>query len=267
MNYVLIPTLLIAAVLFAIGSAMARRSSNGKFLLLLLFGAAAALPGVVFALYYFKIFGEAIWLYKFRSIPFTELTASGAGFLAGLLDGKLVSDEKFRRIAGRPFFAGVLALGLIVPYLKPIVLRPRWNEFQNRWSDGVCLQTSESSCGPACAATLLKRRGQTMTEVEIARASFTSRTGTENWYLARALRKCGMDVRFVLQTNLSDAWPYPAIAGVRLPKSDNSGHFITVLDRRGDNYVIGDPIEGEINLSQAEFRRLYTFTGFFMVVK
>ena len=204
MNYALIPTLLIAAFLFAIGSGVGRKPGNPKFCLLLAPGILLAIPGIVFALYYFKIFGEPIWLYEFRSAPFSELIASGAGFLAGLLNGKLAPNEKFRRIAGRPFFAGALVIGLIIPYLKPIVLRPRWNEFRNNWSDGVCLQSSESSCGPACVTTLLRLRGQTVTEQEIARACFTSRTGTENWYLARTLRERGLSVQFVLQTNLAE---------------------------------------------------------------
>ena len=38
----------------------------------------------------------------------------------------------------------------------------------------------------------------------------------------------------------------PAIAGVRLPSSGNTGHFIAVLDRIGEKFVIGDPLEGRI---------------------
>lgn len=267
MNYAVIPTLLVAAVLFAVGDALERKANKLQINLLIVAGALAAIPGVVFAAYYFKIFREPIWLYEFRSRPFTELTASGAGFVAGLLHAKSKRSKQFRRIAGVTFFPGVLLIGLIIPYLKPMVLRPRWDEFQDRWADNICLQTSESSCGPACAATILKLRGKAASEKEIARACFTSRTGTESWYLARALRKLGLDVRFVLQPHLHDAWPFPAIAGVRLPQADNSGHFITILDRRDDKYVVGDPIEGEIALSQSDFQRRYTFTGFFMVVK
>ena len=161
-------------------------------------GTLIAVPGVVFAAYYLKIFGEPIWFYQFRSVPFTELTASGAGLLAGLLHGRFSENAQFRRIAGRRLFPGILAMGLLVPYLKPVVRPPHWNQFQDRWSDNVCLQTSESSCGPACAATLIRRFGKTATEEQIARASFTSRNGTENWYLARTLRNCGLDVQFAL---------------------------------------------------------------------
>jgi peptidase C39-like protein len=236
MNYLLIPTLLIAAILFVIGT-KSSRANKSVFLALCVVGVVAAMPGILFSAYYLKCLGEPILLYQFRSAPFSELTAGAAGFLTGLLHGKFLNNERFRRIAGRGFFVGVLALGLPVPYFKPIVRPPDWKQFQDKWLDDVCLQTSESSCGPACAATVLRRFGKNVTEEEIARESFTSRNGTENWYLARALRKRGLRVRFTFQSDPSKPWPFPSIAGVRLPASGNNGHFITVLDHMGDKYV------------------------------
>src|SRR5436190_14642264 len=214
-----------------------RRTKGNAFWSLNIFGLVIAIPGILFAAYYLKILGEPTWLYQFRSIRFSELSASAAGFLAGLLHGRFSANERFRRIAGSWFFPGILALGLLVPYLKPILRPPIWKQFQDRWSEDVCLQTSESSCGPACAATLLRRLGKPATEEEIARTSFTSRNGTENWYLARTLRKRGLEVRFVFEADPNKPWPFPAIAGVRLPSSGNTGHFISVLDFVGDKYV------------------------------
>jgi hypothetical protein len=266
-NYMLFPTLLIASILLAVGIGLGRRAKMPFLFWLCIFGLIIALPGIVFAAYYLKIFGEPIWLYKFRSVPFSELSAGGAGFLAGLLHGKFSQGVRFRRIAGRLFFPGILAIGLIVPYLKPLLRPPNWNQFQNRWSRDVCLQTSESSCGPACAATLLRKFGITATEKEIAAASLTSRNGTENWYLARALRARGLNVQFVFSPDLKNPWPYPAIAGVRLAESGGTGHFIAVLDRIGDEYVIGDPITGKSVQSQSDLLGSYEVTGFFMIVR
>jgi Peptidase C39 family len=233
MNYLLIPTLLIAAILFAAGVRAGCRATGFVFLAVSFVGLVIAIPGILFGAYYLKFLGEPVWLYEFRSVPFSELSAGGAGFLAGLLHGKFSTNERFRKIAGRWFFPVILALGLIVPYLKPILRPPDWKQFQDKWSDDVCLQTSESSRGPACAATLLRHLGKTATEQEIARASFTSRNGTENWYLARVLRRRGCEVRFLFEPDAGKPWPCPAIAGVRLPASGNNGHFITVLDRVG----------------------------------
>jgi hypothetical protein len=267
MNYFLYPTLLIAVALFAVGMRCGRDRNGLVLLALCAMGLAMAIPGILFATYYLKFLGEPIWLYQFRSMPYTELTAGGAGFMGGVLHEKFSRDERFRRIAGQWFFPVILALGLLVPFLKPILRPPHWKQFQNNWSDDVCLQTSESSCGPACAATLLHKMGKSATEEQIARASFTSRNGTENWYLARTLRHLGCEVRFTFEPDAGKPWPYPAIAGVRLPASGNNGHFITIMDRVGDKYVIGDPLEGKLIQSQAELRGTYDFTGFFMSVK
>jgi Peptidase C39 family len=210
MNYWFIPTLLLALILFGIGALLASKlESRLSFWLLTIVGVLTSVPAVVFAIYYLRVFNEPLWLYGFRSWPCSELAASGAGFLAGLLHGRYSSKQRFRRIAGRWFFPGTLILGLLVPYAKPILRPPRWGEFQDRWSEGVCLQTSESSCGPACAATLLRQLGKPATEKELARASYTSRSGTENWYLARTLRQRGIQVRFCVNRDPKDPLPIP----------------------------------------------------------
>src|SRR5688572_33422292 len=106
MNFLLIPTLLIALVLFGVAVWSTRRFANG-FYLLLVVGAVIAIPGILFSAYYLRIFGEPIWLYQFRSLPFAEITAGGAGFLAGLLHSRFGKNGRFQRIAGTWFFPGV----------------------------------------------------------------------------------------------------------------------------------------------------------------
>ncbi len=74
-------------------------------------------------------------------------------------------------------------------------------------------------------------------------------------------------MQFLLEPNPEKPWPFPAIAGVRLPGSGHTGHFITILDRAGDNYVVGDPLEGKMFEAQHKLREVYEFTGFFMVLR
>jgi hypothetical protein len=264
MNYWLIPTLVLGFALFGLGAVAGRRTAGVAFYSILVLALLAAIPGIVFDLYYFKVLGEPIWLYQFRSVPGSELTAAGAGFLAGWLHGRFSKWARFQKTIGSRLFAIILFFGLLGPYVKPILRPPLWDEFQDRWEGEVCLQTSESSCGPACAATLLRMLGKPVGEKQIARESFTSRNGTENWYLARTLRKHGATVEFVLQSDTKQPWPYPAIAGVRL---GNSGHFITILEQHGDQYVIGDPLGGRHAQSPDAWQQNYHFTGFFMTVK
>jgi len=263
MNYWLIPTLLLALLLFWSGVLLARRMSKGfPFYLFASFGLLASIPAFVFSAYYLRVLNEPIWLYEIRSLPGAELAASGAGFLAGLLHGRYACKPRFSRVAGKWFFPGALVLGLLIPYAKPILRPSRWSQFQDRWSDGVCLQTSESSCGPACAATLLRELGKPASEKDIAQQSLTCRSGTENWYLARTLRRNGVKVEFLFTP--SKPWPIPSIAGVRLSNLGNSGHFITILGREGDKFIIGDPLEGRLVLSNSALEANYAFTGFFM---
>jgi ABC-type bacteriocin/lantibiotic exporter with double-glycine peptidase domain len=113
---------------------------------------------------------------------------------------------------------------------------------------------------------LLRLHDKQTTEEQIARESYTSRTGTENWYLARTLRGRGLDVQFLL-LKPNEPWPFPAIAGVRLSSAGNSGHFVAVLGHEGDNYILGDPLDGKVVLSRSAFEKIYSFTGFFMTVK
>jgi hypothetical protein len=261
-NPLLIPTLLLTLALFVLGQKISQ-SYNSRWL------AAgfplAAMPAIVFAAYYTKIFGEAKWLYLFRSWPFTELSAAGIGLIAGWLQHQRSQRPQLKRIAS-PFlipFLTVLCVG--APYLKQMVLRLDWAKFENRWDEEVCLQSSESSCGPAAAATLLRHFGKNANELEIARASFTTRRGTENWYLIRAIRQLGLEVDYaVLTPGLSNAL-FPSIAGVRLNQTGNSGHFITLLAKDGESFIVGDPLDGHEKLTRQEMEERYTFTGFYLM--
>lgn len=155
---------------------------------------------------------------------------------------------------------------LAVPYLKPIIAPIQWYGPQReQWQEGVCLQTSSSTCGPACAATLLKQAGYDASEQELAAESFTYVGGTENWYLIRALRRRGINGRIVIGAPEPKVLPYPAIAGVRLGDEHGSGHFITILGKTPQGYVIGDPVSGREVMSRKKMQIGYYFTGFFIV--
>ena len=197
-------------------------------------------------------------------MPGSELAASGAGFFFGLLHGYFAPIRLARNSFGAAFFPATLLTIIIGPYLKPLLLPVSWEDYSNRWSEGVCLQTSSSSCGAASAATLLRFLGKPADERVIAREAFTSLTGSENWYLARVLRKRGVAIEYVKETTEPVAFHYPAIAGVRV---NGYGHFIVIMAREEDRFVVGDPMIGREVLSGDDLRRRYEFTGFFMVAR
>lgn len=259
-NWLLIPVLVMAAALFVLGVVLERRRVPGAVWAALL----AALPGLVFVVFYLHLFDQAAWFYHFRALPYTELTAAGVGLLAGYVYSWFEPDTAGQRAA---FFSIVLLL-LGVPYLKPILVPLDLATLQDRWNGDVCLQSTLSTCGPASAATILRRLGLHVTERELARECFTYRGGTENWYLIRALRRRGLSARATVRGS-SDPVPAPAIAGVVLRGSaitSGAGHFIAILERSGSRITIADPLRGLEILDVAALARRYKLTGFFLEI-
>lgn len=220
-----------------------------------------AVPCMVYVLYYAHLWDEPIWLYQWRSIPGTELLAA----LGGLLVGWCHWHVPFRLKGSLGFISCFFVLWLSVPYLKQIISPLDKNQLKEAWKDGVCMQSTTSTCGPASAATLMKSMGIEVTEKELATDAFTTRSGTENWYLKRAIEKHGVICNYVRREPGSSALLYPAIAGVRL--GERAGHFIAILGETPEHYIVGEPMTGRRLLRKDRIDRGgYEFTGFFMVL-
>ncbi len=195
----LVPTFVLALLLFWAGERVAERQKTlASGIWIACAAAVAAVPGVAMVLYYLHGFDDSLWFYRFRSFPCSELAAAGMGLLAGAFCGFF---PKFR-YAARALAIPSLCLGIAIPYLKPFISPLSESQFQSRWSEGVCQQSTGSSCGPASAATILKSLGFEVTEKQLARECYTYEGGTENWYLARALRRRGCEVRYRIETGL-----------------------------------------------------------------
>jgi hypothetical protein len=260
-NLLLIPTLVFALVLFWAGEKLFLHFKNAKSRSILFIAAfVIAIPGFMITLFYLHLYDDAKWFYEFRSFPFTELTASGTGLFAGLLAGAI----KNRKWISRPFLIAILCIGLMIPYLKPIAAPLSPDRLSDQWQDGVCLQSTTSSCGAASAATVFKTFGIDLTEKEIAKECFTYSGGTENWYLARAFRKRGLNVNYRITQELPADLQLPAIAGVI---ENGFGHFITILSHDNGVYTTGDPLIGRSEHKAAALTDRYKFTGFFMEIQ
>lgn len=260
-NWLIIPTIILALIFFKVGHLLFVRfnSMQIKFLIIII-SFFLAIPGLLFSTYYFHFFDNAEWFYWFRSLPFIELTAAGAGFFAGVLYAVTCKLNIFSFV----FLTIFLCLGIAVPYIKPAIGSIVEKEFTDKWLDDVCLQTYMASCGPASTATLLKSSGFNITEKQLAKECFTYIGGTEVWYLARAFRKRDFGVTFKFFSNLPDNLPVPSIAGVKL---GGVGHFIPIIAKNETGYIIGDPLVGKEIHSFSEIFEKYKFTGFFMIVE
>jgi enterochelin esterase-like enzyme len=270
LNPLLFPTLLLAGVLFGIGFRFALKSTRPRTLL---FGTgialASALPALLFVAYYSHLFDRAIWFYEFRAIPYSELAAAGLGWTAGMVMGRLqrrVFRQQSKAFVG--FLWGIVVfccvLALCVPYAKPLII-PLHAKFPVRWVDGVCIQSTPSTCGPASAATLLARWGRTASERELAQECFSYGGGTENWYIARALRRRGLQAHYVFTAPMPNVLPFPSIAGTEYRGRGGSGHFIVILGQQEGQYLIGDPLVGRLLLTPEQLHQQYYLTGFFLV--
>jgi len=259
-NPLTLPTLFLTLVAFWIGKRAESKLSGRTRVLAIVFGPVLAIPGLLYVLYYTHLFDSAAWFYNLRAARYTELLASGMGLIAGWLYS-VVAPESIGEKLAIPTALVVLAS---IPFIKPIVTPLDYSTLQERCDGEACLQTTLSSCGPTSAANILKMYGQPSSEKELAKAAYTYRGGTENWYLSRALRERGFDTRVIVQTALPDRLPTPSIAGVTL--GGGAGHFIAVLAQDGSKVTIVDPLKGKLAFGRSELDRQYHFTGFFLLV-
>lgn len=266
MNPFFWPTLALGVLCFWLGHRLQSRAQSIQVRAIpWTFAISAALPGIIFAAYYTKLLGEPLWLYRFRALPGSELTAAGLGLLAGMIQACRTTSPTLKKLTSAIGVPLIAAFVLCAPYLKPMLRPLRLPDSANQPTDGVCRQSTPSTCGPASAVTLAKLAGVDLDEHQLARECFTSERGTENWYLARALRQHGLKAEFLELSPDTAELPNPAIAGAVL--SYGTGHFIPILGKEGTNYIVGDPMQGREVKSLADLHAEYHFTGFFLIVK
>jgi ABC-type bacteriocin/lantibiotic exporter with double-glycine peptidase domain len=119
-------------------------------------------------------------------LPFASLIVLGnwflpvMGFLAGIV---------WRRVPGGVWrkSISVVALGVSGGYATLAPLLGRAPDCRDNWEHGVCVQTTNKTCTPACAATLLSWHGIPAREQEMAELCLT-RDGTTWQGLYRGLK-------------------------------------------------------------------------------
>lgn len=251
----------LAIALYLLGRWAAVRFAPRWLPLMLAGGLVLAIPGVLFASYYLHCFDDWVGFISFRAYPGTEFLGAGAGFLAGVID-RLI--RKHTRASG--WAIPTLAfLGVTLPFLKPLLAPLDHSTLVDRWEGEICLQSTASTCGPASAATIVQFLGGRSTESELALAAHTSSSGTEIWYLIRALRPLGYEGTARCAVARLDEVHLPAIAGVR-NKNTGAGHFVAIIQHKDNRWLIGDPLAGGAWFLLEEATQTFGFTGFFLEV-
>jgi hypothetical protein len=160
----------------------------------------------------------------------------------------------------------VIFAGSIWPFLAPMLNRRELAQLHTRVNaEGICLQNTGYTCGPAAAVTLLRRLGLPAEEGEIAVLSQTSSaTGTPPDLLAEALRqrygKDGLLVKYRFFKSLEELRQ----AGLTLAVVKFSfmvDHYVAVLKVTDSVVIVGDPLNGLETVSREEFREQWRFCG------
>jgi hypothetical protein len=259
-NPLLFMALILGALLFLVGFRLTGNQPLSLRVLIWPMAVLLTMPALAFTAYYLHLVKDTPTYISLRSLPGIEVMSGGIGLLAGLLTRSLKLPHRWKWL---PAFlcAGLLLAPFLKPLLLPVTLQ---GQFQDRWSDGVCLQSGNSTCGPASLNTLLAMHGEKLIERDTARKSYSSLTGTEIWYLIRMARHRGFLVAWGDAATLAEA-PVPAIIGTTMTRS-GAGHFITLLGYSPDRLEIGDPLVGRIHLTPAQFAQRYRFTGRWMTI-
>jgi hypothetical protein len=166
---------------------------------------------------------------------------------------------------------GLLIIALVFvesvwPFLAPLADRRELSHLKTHAGmDGVCLQTTDYTCGPASAVTGLRKLGLPAEEATIAILSYTSSmTGTEPDILAGALqeeyRKDGLKAEYRAFKDLQELKQ----AGLTLAVVKFGflvDHFVTVLEVTDTQVIVGDPLNGLDKMTHEDFLKKWRFSG------
>ncbi|TWU39077.1 Peptidase C39 family protein [Novipirellula aureliae] len=237
---------------------------------------------------------EQLWLAKFipvsGAVVWSNFTPVLLAVAAGTVFANQANSILRRGMVGTPLLVIAMAC-LIGPMARPVIRPLAGFDFDgaqsqaSQWRNGVCLQSHESTCCPASAATLLKLHGVDSTEQEMARACLTGQDGTSSLGLFRGLSTATRQAskKACVANRNPESWTsgnqLPVIALVRfescLPARQThftdryfrltsygdhrEGHAVVVVGHTDDgDWQISDPAVGRVTWSDQQFRSRFT---------
>ena len=190
------------------------------------------------------------------------------GFIVGLILTTPLSrlPKKRDRIVVCLLMGFMIFSSSVWPFAIPAFDRKELGHLQtNIGLDGVCRQTTDYTCGPAAAVTVLRKLGLSADEGKLAILSETSSTtGTAPDLLADTLQreygKDGLIAEYRPFKDLSELQQVGlTLAVVKFNFIED--HWVAVLQVTGTQVVIGDPIGGLVKMSHSEFLEKWRFVG------
>ena len=154
----------------------------------------------------------------------------------------------------------------VIPFISPIFVRQELEEIVTVFSPfGICLQSTDYTCGPAAAVTALCQLGIKASEGELAIHAYTTpETGTQDDLLVKAIEEeyssQGITCTYRCFNSISELrGNCPAIVVTKY--SFLIDHYVTVLKVTKDKVIFGDPSSGREMLSYEEFNKKWRSVG------
>ncbi|MBN1902380.1 hypothetical protein JW926_13730 [Candidatus Sumerlaeota bacterium] len=208
---------------------------------------------------------DMLKLIRILSYGMVEYTSFFVGIFSAMAQRWINNRYKIRGEFSRHNGLVFLIILMLPLYLYPIIY-PVETRFLDRWKDGVCLQSSPESCGPACVATMLRYYDIIKTEAEIAPRAYLSKMGTDIWHLARYLRRNDLKVTILPIDEYPEDLPVPCLAMVAQENAQGFNHCIVIFNKTKDAYTIGDPQYGLFTWQKSRVFKQYFFLGYIIHV-
>ena len=247
--------LAITLALALLGAVLGRRAPPSRALTVV--AALLALAATANVAYYAHRFDDLPGYFRYRTWWWADHVPALSGLLVGC---SLRLGHRTARLAATAA-AALLAIAAIVgPWAKPLFVPLEALDPAGRWEDGVCRQTTYSTCGPCALTNLLHRHGIATSERELAAEAMTSGTSTELWYLARCAERRGFATSFVMG---DPALQPDAIIG---KGSVGTGHFVAITRGPDGTLSIADSVAGASHMTLAQARHLLGTPGMSLLV-
>ena len=213
-------------------------------------------------------------IFPFSSaIVLANIQVPAAALLAGLAWATVKGNVARRLVLLVPL------VGIAIYHAsRPILQEPPITRVE--WLGDVCLQTSQATCSPAAAATLLRSYGIQADESEMARLCLTSENGTSMLGLFRGLKLKTRDTQWDVQiadynVDQARATGNAVIATVGLPRNTSDvdiryealwgwtpgvSHTVVVFPKlfQTEGVEVGDPAAGREYWSREDMDVLWT---------
>lgn len=241
---------------------------------------------LVFAHWYFERLVWAVAMPWASVLCWANFLPVVLAFAAGLASEVRAIRTGLRSITTYGLLA-VAVVFLTLPIARPLLF-PIELSSQCHWVEGVCLQSNESSCGPAAAATLLFQTGHLLNESRVgeqrlSEACLTSRQGTSTLGLFRGLQLSVSHLggSAAVASRDPEEWmrrgQLPNLAVVSFEENSapaqvhrfmgaaSESHALVVHSRTlNGGWRIADPASGWRTWSDEEFRDVFTGDAIFV---